>query len=158
MTAKQKEYRKFLKSEFWVELAGRVKRRVGKCQRCGSKRKLHAHHVIYRSSWYETVEEDLEVLCEVCHWKDHGYVVVVNGVIPYREDKVFNVTVHRLVMLWRKLDSGRKLRVRDWEFLRKAVRLYPPTEGDGCIAYHAVRVARRARFEYEHLQQLDSVV
>lgn len=119
MTAKQKEYRKFLKSEFWVELSGRVKRRVGKCQRCGSKRKLHAHHVIYRSSWYETVE---------------------------------------LVMLWRKLDSGRKLRVRDWEFLRKAVRLYPPTEGDGCIAYHAVRVAKRARFEYEHLQQLDSVV
>lgn len=158
MTARQKAYREFLKSEFWLELSGRVKRKAGKCRRCGSKRRLHAHHVIYRKSWYETREEDLEVLCEVCHWKEHGYRVVVDGVIPYREDWVFNVTVHRLVMLGRKMDSGRGLRRRDWSFLKKAARLYPPTESDSCIAYHVLRVARRARLEYEHLQQLESVV
>lgn len=65
-------YREFLKSDFWLKLSRKKRKKVGHCERCRSKKCLQAHHRFYRDNWYDTQEEDLEVLCRLCHQKAHG--------------------------------------------------------------------------------------
>lgn len=64
-------YAEFLASAFWVELSRRVRRRRKRCARCGSRKRLQAHHKFYRDDWYQTQEGDLEVLCRACHEAEH---------------------------------------------------------------------------------------
>lgn len=69
----QKAYREFLKTGFWKALARQCLIRDGfRCTRCRSKKKLQAHHLIYRESWYDTLLEDLETLCKRCHKTEHN--------------------------------------------------------------------------------------
>lgn len=70
---RQAEYAEFLRSDFWwnlrreaIDIANR------RCSRCPSTRFLQAHHTLYRPDWYQTQLEDLIVLCEPCHRKEHG--------------------------------------------------------------------------------------
>lgn len=65
-------YRLFLESEWWVQLSRLKRRKVGRCERCGSRRRLESHHKVYRESWFDTVESDLEVLCHHCHAERHA--------------------------------------------------------------------------------------
>lgn len=74
-TKSQKEnYDIFLKSEYWkcvrrikIEEAG------GKCQICGSRKKLNVHHNSYAHHYQEHKHlEDLVVLCRNCHEKFHN--------------------------------------------------------------------------------------
>jgi len=142
MNAKQR-YRIFLKSKFWVRLSGMAKLKAGRCERCGSKKELESHHWRYRSDWYETRLDDLEVLCGKCHRKEHG--MGRRYFMAFREDEVFNAMVHRCSCLIRKLTNGKALiglRSRDEAFLAKAMRKYPATATDGCVAFNVANVMR----------------
>jgi 5-methylcytosine-specific restriction endonuclease McrA len=55
------------------ELRQRVLRRDGwRCQFCGSRQNLEAHHQQYRSHSGEDTEANLMTLCENCQWVAHG--------------------------------------------------------------------------------------
>lgn len=74
LTKGQAAYRQFLQSTFWKELSTRKRLAVGLCEDCGSTSHLQAHHLRYPSDWYETTEDDLQVLCRGCHAQAHGIV------------------------------------------------------------------------------------
>lgn len=71
------EYVNYLKSEEWASVRRRkLTDAEFKCQRCGfnpgtSKQKLEVHHKTYERLGKELME-DLEVLCDRCHRKEHG--------------------------------------------------------------------------------------
>lgn len=65
-------YELFLESAWWRELSRSKRWNVGQCERCHGGIKLQSHHKVYRENWFDTVEEDLEVLCRDCHEKEHG--------------------------------------------------------------------------------------
>jgi ribosomal protein S27AE len=74
VTKRQRAYREFLKSDFWISIREKaVLRDGGKCVRCGSCGHLQAHHKRYPQDWYQTMLEDLETLCRKCHGEEHGY-------------------------------------------------------------------------------------
>lgn len=150
------KYRKFLKSEFWKELSARKKSMVRKCQECGRKDRLQAHHVIYRDNWYETRLEDLRVLCRKCHMVEHGMIFVDDGIFPYREDRRFNLIMHRCQRLRDMIFSDRPLRPRDFAFLEKAERLYPTTPGDGCVEFHVNHTREMNKKVGQYQQRQDS--
>lgn len=122
--SRKKEYAIFLKSEFWKELSERVKRERGnKCERCGSKSSLQAHHKQYPKNWFETVLEDLEVLCRRCHRKEHG-------ILSFRESNRaclrYNgedegLAAERLTEMISKLYHWRDFTKADKKFLRRAL-------------------------------------
>ncbi len=64
-------YVEFLESAWWKELSARKKAIVGRCEKCGARNDLQSHHIRYRASWFDTVLEDLQVLCRVCHEREH---------------------------------------------------------------------------------------
>lgn len=150
MTRNRRDYREFLKSPFWLAITEQKKAFVGgKCERCGGTELLQSYHVTYPSDWYKTKLEQLEVLCDSCHRKEHGlypkverkYVIVRFGIIPYPgRTKDENVTLHRLHYLMDKLQRGKRLRDRDRSFLSWAKGKFPATEKDGCISAKCDRV------------------
>lgn len=62
----------YLRSEHWQATRhaalGRARFR---CERCGTDRRLHVHHLTYVRLGAE-LDEDLEVLCISCHYAEHG--------------------------------------------------------------------------------------
>lgn len=73
LSSGQKAYREFLKTKFWKSLSRQCLIRDNfRCTRCKSKKKLQAHHIIYRKSWFDTLLEDLETLCKRCHKTQHN--------------------------------------------------------------------------------------
>lgn len=65
-------YAEFILSDFWIELSRRKRELVGKCQRCGSRDRLQAHHIRYTPNLFDVKMDDLVVLCRHCHEKEHG--------------------------------------------------------------------------------------
>lgn len=73
MTARQKAYAEYLKSEHWRNLRQIVIKRDGlKCTRCPARTRLQAHHKFYRDRFEDSVPDDLITLCRQCHEKEHG--------------------------------------------------------------------------------------
>lgn len=70
----KENYEKFLESDFWKELSRRKRKKVGKCEECGSRKRLQCHHKEYPDHWWRTTERMLEVLCRSCHEARHGIV------------------------------------------------------------------------------------
>ena len=66
-------YSEFLKTPYWKSIAENVKDRDGnKCQRCGSEKRLHVHHLNYQHHGDELNHpEDLITLCSKCHKEVH---------------------------------------------------------------------------------------
>lgn len=64
-------YAMFLESDWWRNLSTKKKRRVGKCEQCGTKKHLTSHHIRYPENWFDTKQEDLKVLCWPCHRATH---------------------------------------------------------------------------------------
>lgn len=64
-------YRMFLECDWWRDLSRKKRKKVGKCERCGSHKQLQSHHRRYPDHWFDTREEDLEVLCRECHRLEH---------------------------------------------------------------------------------------
>lgn len=65
-------YSEYLQSEHWDILRTCVLERDGRrCVRCGSTKRLQAHHKVYRDDWEQSQPGDLETLCRSCHEKEH---------------------------------------------------------------------------------------
>lgn len=65
-------YALFLESDWWRNLSDKKKASVGrKCEECSSQKQLTSHHIRYRDNWFDTLEEDLRVLCWPCHRAKH---------------------------------------------------------------------------------------
>lgn len=68
-------YRAYLASPEWKEVRRLAVRRRGyRCEHCGRLRRsidLNVHHLTYERRGYEQLE-DLLVLCEPCHAREHG--------------------------------------------------------------------------------------
>ena len=65
-------YSRYLHSEGWQLIRKKILKRDGhKCCKCGTKEKLHIHHLNYDSVFNERAK-DLITLCEDCHKKEHG--------------------------------------------------------------------------------------
>lgn len=54
-------------------MSRRKRKSVGKCEECGSRKRLSSHHVRYPENWFDTTFADLMVLCWPCHLKKHGF-------------------------------------------------------------------------------------
>lgn len=66
----RKKYEEYLQSPAWRRTRNGALHRAGfVCQKCGTKDRLQAHHKTYERLGRER-DEDLEVLCAVCH-EDH---------------------------------------------------------------------------------------
>jgi 5-methylcytosine-specific restriction endonuclease McrA len=56
----------------WRELRVRALIRAGsRCERCGSRDKLHAHHLVPVEAGGRDQLRNLQVLCEGCHKSEH---------------------------------------------------------------------------------------
>ncbi len=73
MAINKKQYRKYLKSGKWKAIRKRLfKVRGRKCEKCGSKSKIHVHHLTYERVGGNELGSDLQVLCELHHNIEHG--------------------------------------------------------------------------------------
>ena len=69
----REKYQQYLLTEHWKQLRSKVIERDGNaCCRCKSTTQLQVHHKIYRATPFDTILEDLETLCELCHAGVHG--------------------------------------------------------------------------------------
>jgi hypothetical protein len=65
-------YQIYLLSDHWYFLRREALHRAGhKCENCLSVWYLQVHHKIYRKTPYDSVLDDLEVLCSRCHGNEH---------------------------------------------------------------------------------------
>jgi DNA-directed RNA polymerase subunit RPC12/RpoP len=66
------DYDSYIASHEWEAKARDAKRKAGnRCQECGSRRKIQAHHKHYKTLYKER-SNDIEVLCDRCHARRHG--------------------------------------------------------------------------------------
>jgi len=74
LAIRKMDYDDFMKTRYWRLVAQQVKHDAGwRCQLCGSKHGLVAHHDGYRHHGYEMYHlHDLECLCQECHERLHG--------------------------------------------------------------------------------------
>ena len=73
MTERQAEYQRYRKTRHWKQLRASVFERDGhKCTRCGSEKRLQAHHKFYRRRFEDSVLDDLITLCRKHHAKQHN--------------------------------------------------------------------------------------
>lgn len=65
-------YDDYLATPEWQARAAEVKLlRGNRCEKCGSRDNLHAHHLTYDRRGHE-LPSDLQVLCKDCHAREHG--------------------------------------------------------------------------------------
>lgn len=64
-------YTQYLSSKKWKQKRNEVINLQKSCQSCGSKENLQVHHKTYRNIGNE-LPEDLLLLCNSCHRKEHG--------------------------------------------------------------------------------------
>jgi len=63
-----RKYQQYLKSKTWREIRAKViKNAGGKCEICGSRKRLVVHHMTYRDGLGNEKIENLKCLCEDCH-------------------------------------------------------------------------------------------
>lgn len=98
MTDRQKAYRVFLKTDFWKTLTAQKKAAAGKCNRCPETTGLQSHHTFYRSDWFATELDDLEVLCGGCHDEEH-FGPMPDWESPEEEKKYFYNLIHQAGMV-----------------------------------------------------------
>ena len=67
----REEYKAYLNSPHWQAIRKRLYKEYDyKCDRCGSPKNIQVHHLTYENLGEEK-DEDLTVLCQVCHKKLH---------------------------------------------------------------------------------------
>lgn len=90
-------YKEFLKTEEWKQIAQMVKERDGhKCVICGSTENLNAHHIGYDGDRMD--ENDIVTLCNRCHECLHDGIktmseAVSSGVYQMLSDKLSNIVL-----------------------------------------------------------------
>lgn len=139
MTRGQKAYRAYLKTEHWAALRQQAIDRDGtQCVQCGSSKNINVHHIRYRQTFWDTLLEDLKVLCRKCHAKEHG-IRTVPWMI-FRDDERFSRVIFRVDQLRHDVMDGWVLRRREIRFLVLAWKAYPPEPKDTCMAFHVRNV------------------
>lgn len=68
-------YSHYLTTEVWREKRnGALKNAHHRCERCGQEEgSLQVHHRTYKRVGGDETPEDLEVLCEACHYRHHEF-------------------------------------------------------------------------------------
>ena len=90
-------YKEFLKTEEWKQIAQMVKERDGhKCVICGSTENLNAHHIGYDGDCLD--ENDIVTLCNRCHECLHDGIetmreAVSSGVYQMLSDKLSDIVL-----------------------------------------------------------------
>ena len=90
-------YKEFLKTEEWKQIAQMVKERDGhKCVICGSTENLNAHHIGYDGDRMD--ENDIVTLCNRCHECLHDGIktmseAVSSGVYQMLSDKLSDIVL-----------------------------------------------------------------
>lgn len=74
------------------------------CEECGRDRSLHVHHIIPISKGGSHREENLIVLCEACHSKEHG-----GRVFQYSSDSKPTSFQKKLNLIREAISSGKML-------------------------------------------------
>ena len=70
---RKKRYIKFLNSNEWKHIRLRLFGERGrKCEMCGETQNLHVHHLTYKRFGGKELNEDLQVLCDICHMTVHS--------------------------------------------------------------------------------------
>jgi len=68
------KYQKFIRSAKWQKIRLRaLDNRGHKCEKCGSLKKLHVHHLNYKGFGGNEQDNDLQILCRSCHMRVHRY-------------------------------------------------------------------------------------
>lgn len=65
------EYQQYLQSSHWQNRSKQMKEKYKKCQHCGAINAIFNVHHIYYGNIGNEKDEDLLVLCEKCHKKQH---------------------------------------------------------------------------------------
>ena len=90
-------YKEFLKTDEWKQIAQMVKERDGhKCVICGSTENLNAHHIGYDGDCLD--ENDIVTLCNRCHECLHDGIetmreAVSSGVYQMLSDKLSDIVL-----------------------------------------------------------------
>ena len=90
-------YKEFLKTEEWKQIAQMVKERDGhKCVICGSTENLNAHHIGYEGDCLD--ENDIVTLCNRCHECLHDGIetmrdAVSGGVYKMLSEKLSDIVL-----------------------------------------------------------------
>lgn len=90
-------YKEFLKTEEWKQIAQMVKERDGhKCVICGSTENLNAHHIGYDGDYLN--ENDIVTLCNRCHECLHDGIetmrdAVSGGVYKMLSEKLSDIVL-----------------------------------------------------------------
>jgi hypothetical protein len=75
------DYKTYIISEEWRQKSLAIRKRVGKCQMCGARSFLSAHHNTYKTLGEED-EYDITVLCDGCHKLFHTRSKVLDNPGP----------------------------------------------------------------------------
>lgn len=68
------EYVEYMQSDFWrAKRHAFLSSKKWRCERCGARKRLQAHHKTYANLGNEKFE-DLEALCYSCHAKVHDHM------------------------------------------------------------------------------------
>jgi len=70
-------YREQLKDKRWLDFREKILNLKGRvCEKCGTSLHLQVHHPKYKSMRYawEYKPEEVVVLCDFCHAKEHGLI------------------------------------------------------------------------------------
>lgn len=65
-----KNYRKYLRTEHWVEFSEQQKNDRPNCEECGETEQLHCHHKHYQTLFRER-PQDVAILCNSCHQREY---------------------------------------------------------------------------------------
>jgi len=69
--SRRTKHHAYLKSAEWkARRSAAIARAGGRCMDCGSRERLHVHHLTY-SRWRREEARDLQVLCARCHRRRH---------------------------------------------------------------------------------------
>ena len=70
---RRSEYNRYMRSDTWAAIrAAKLACSSHKCEKCGARKELDAHHLTYVRFGGSERMTDLQVLCRSCHIKAHG--------------------------------------------------------------------------------------
>lgn len=101
-----KKYKAYLLSDEWRNLKiDLIQQRGYKCERCNKKTKLiQVHHLTYERIYNEN-QEDLILLCGICHQKAHG--LIKEKVKPSKKP-VKKKTNKKVKSIWQIVEEAKK--------------------------------------------------
>lgn len=90
-------YKEFLKTEEWKQIAQMVKERDGhKCVICGSTENLNAHHIGYDGDYLN--ENDIVTLCNRCHECLHDGIETMRDAVSGGVYKMLSEKLSEIVL------------------------------------------------------------